>query len=47
VASILQLSRKEASLLANSFGVGFIDWLGLMPDHKVLFSPRSPCSEKT
>jgi len=28
VANILNSSRDEASLLANPFGVGFIDWLG-------------------
>ena len=29
VASTLKLSRNGASLLANSFGVGFIVWLGI------------------
>jgi len=29
VANTLNLFRNGASLLANSFGVGFIDWLGL------------------
>ena len=29
VASTLNLLRNGASLLANSFGVGFIGWLGL------------------
>ena len=28
VANTLNLFRNEASQLANSFGVGFIDWLG-------------------
>jgi len=28
VASTLDLFRDGASLLANTFGVGFIDWLG-------------------
>jgi hypothetical protein len=28
VANTLNLFRNEASLLANSFRVGFIDWLG-------------------
>jgi hypothetical protein len=27
VATNLKLLRAEASLLANTFGVGFIDWL--------------------
>jgi hypothetical protein len=30
VASTLRLQRNGASLLANSFGVGFIDWLGFI-----------------
>jgi hypothetical protein len=29
VANTLNLYRNGASLLANSFGVGFIDWLGV------------------
>ncbi len=29
MANTLNLFRGEASLLANAFGVGFIDWLGL------------------
>jgi len=29
VANTLNLFRNGASPLANSFGVGFIDWLGL------------------
>jgi hypothetical protein len=29
VANTLNLFRNGASLLANSFGVAFIDWLGL------------------
>ena len=29
VANTLKLHRNGASLLANAFGVGFIDWLGL------------------
>ena len=28
MASILNLQRNGASLLANAFGVGFIGWLG-------------------
>jgi hypothetical protein len=30
VANTLNLQRNGASLLANSFGVGFIDWLGVL-----------------
>jgi len=30
MANTLKLSRNGASLLANSFGVGFIDWLDLI-----------------
>jgi hypothetical protein len=30
VASTLNLQRNGTSLLANAFGVGFIDWLGLL-----------------
>jgi hypothetical protein len=33
--------------VAPSWVVGFIDWVGLMPNHKILISPRFPCSEKT
>ena len=30
VANTLKLFRQGASLLAKAFGVGFIDWLGLL-----------------
>jgi hypothetical protein len=30
VANTLNVFRNGASLLANAFGVGFIDWLGRM-----------------
>ena len=33
VANTLNLLRNGASLLANLFGVGFIDWLGVLGGH--------------
>ena len=43
IQGVIQLTLK---LLRRRI-VGFIDRVGLMPGHKILLSPRSPCSEKT
>ena len=40
VASMLKLSRNKASLLANPFGVGFIDWLGLAMEQRGNVEPE-------
>ena len=37
---MLKLSRNGASLLANPFGVGFIDWLGLAMEQRGNVEPE-------
>ena len=41
VANTLDSFRNAASLLANSFGVGFIDWLGAEEDKHTKLVPKS------
>jgi hypothetical protein len=43
IQGVIQLTLK----LLRRGVVGFIDWVSLIPDHKILLSPRSPYSEKT
>ena len=43
IQGVIQLTLK----LLRRGVVGFTDRVGLMPDHKIILSPRSPCSEKT
>ena len=43
MASILSLSRNEASLLAKAFGVGFSEWLGLTLSRQQLHDYPNSC----
>ncbi len=36
MANALNSLRNGASLLANTFGVGFIDWLGLFLQNRII-----------